>query len=557
MKRFLFWIISVLFILVGCNKNELPENDVPQLPEAFVKLMDAYRQGKVFDNATARFGVTTVTFSDGSTVEANTIELEINDCTMSDPLTVKDAGGYWQVGEMKKDVKVDRSLSDEKASPVYIYYDDKTLYIHLSNGNVISFWSLVLEEDKKNQIAEEELIRFQNLPVVRINTNGKPIVDKKNYVDGTITISDPEKLYSVISEYTAEMGIRGRGNSTWTFPKKPWKVKLDKAVSILGMPADKEWALLANYTDRTLMRNVVAMKLSEICGFSWTPRMRHVEVYLNDEYQGVYTFCEHKKVSPDRINLDLAEEGDNEGEALTGDYYIEIEAALDEPVNWRTSMGVPLMFSDPDEPTAEQEAYIKQLFADFEACLHSADMADPEKGYQSFIDVKSFIDYYIVQELTKNIDGNLFKSGFVTKQKGKKLEMYHLWDFDLTLGNCGYHHSSVGSGPDKFWILTVDSYSKPGENWFNLMIKDPAFVKRLKDRWNELKPSFDRIPTFIDQQAKILEKAQERNFEVWDINETITWVMMPSLGSYSAEVDYLRKFYKARLQWLDTEINRM
>jgi hypothetical protein len=262
-------------------------------------------------------------------------------------------------------------------------------------------------------------------------------------------------------------------------------------------------------------------------------------------------------VSPDRINIDVAEDGDDTGEAVTGGYYIEIEAALDEPINWRTGMGVPLMFSEPEEPSAAQEAYVKQLFNDFEASLYSEYLADPEKGYQAYIDVDSFIDYYIVQELTKNIDGNLFKSAFVTKERGRKLEMYHLWDFDLTLGNCGYHHSSIGSGPENFWIRDVNSYSQPGDNWFNRMMKDPAFVKRLKDRWNELKPSFETIPAFIDEQAKILEKAQKRNFEVWNINDSIGWVMMPSLGSYEKEVDYLRKFYTARLNWLHAAINAM
>jgi hypothetical protein len=159
------------------------------------------------------------------------------------------------------------------------------------------------------------------------------------------------------------MGIRGRGNSTWGWPKKPWKIKLDEKASLLGMPADKEWALLANYSDRTLVRNIVAMRLSEICGFSWTPRMRSVEVYLNGGYQGVYTLCEHKKVSSDRVDIDLVGEADNEGEAVTGGYYFEIEEQQDETTCWLTSMEVPMMFSDPEEPTARQLEYVKNLRA--------------------------------------------------------------------------------------------------------------------------------------------------------------------------------------------------
>ncbi len=413
------------------------------------------------------------------------------------------------------------------------------------------------EEDQEEQDALKELARRQNIPVVRIKTDGGAgIYDKKNYVPGTIHVADLEGLYSDVLNFNARMGIRGRGNSTWGWPKKPWKVKLDEKASILGMPADKEWALLANYSDRTLIRNLTAMKISEICGFSWTPRMRSVEVYLNGNYQGVYTFCEHKKVSLDRVDIDIVTEADNSGDAITGGYYFEMEEAMDETTCWYTGMGVPMMFSDPEEPTAQQLEYVQKYFADFEASLYSDDLADPSKGYAAYIDVDSFINYYILQELTKNIDGNLRKSSFITKERGKKLEMYHVWDFDLTLGNCGYFDWRVGNGPEGFWIKDFASNCTRGDNWFNLMMKDSAFVKKLQDRWNELMPELEKIEEFIEDQALVLDPAQKRNFKKWNINESVDWVKFPSLGSYEKEVEYLRDFYVKRLDWLDTEINR-
>lgn len=550
----LFMMIASLAILTGCSDDDsnTPPREKTQ-PEGIRELVQAYNDGRVFSSAERMAGSCVLNFADGYSLTIAESAFKVYDCTSSAPAVVSTSNGWWSVGGIIYGIKVDSSLANEDAFPVYVYYDSKTLYVYLSNNKMLKFWSVVLEEEYQD---EEELARMQNIPVIRLTAKA-PIVDKKNYVDGTITVLDPEKMYSDVTEFTADMGIRGRGNSTWTWPKKPWKVKLDSKAEILGMPADKEWALLANYSDRTLLRNIVAMKLSEMCGFSWTPRIRSVEVYLNDEYQGVYTICEHKKISSSRVNIDVVGEGDNSGDALTGGYYLEIEEAQDADVCWWTSMGVPMMFSDPEEPTDAQIQYIKDLFADFEATLQGDDFDDPKKGYAAYIDVKSFIDFYIVQELTKNVDGNVRKSSFITKERGKKMEMYHLWDFDLTMGNCGYFDSQVGNGPEGFYVKDYASNCTYGGGWYWRLFQDPAFVDKVQARWNELKPQFETIPDFIDTQALILDAARKRNFQVWDINESVDWVKFPSLGSYEAEVHYLKSFYTKRLEWLDREINNL
>ena len=536
-------LFSVLH-MTGCQEKPLlPEK--PSQPRGFLELVQAYKDGKVFEEAVLQPDSYALKFTDGYKLTIAESDFKIYDCTSKKPAKVEVSGSWWTIDGVTIPLKADSSVSDEESFPVYVYFDTRTLYAYLSNRSVLKFPSKVLEDEKE---AMEELARRQNIPIVRIDTKGKPILDKKNYVDGTISISDPEGLYSDVYEFKADMGIRGRGNSTWSFPKKPWKVKLDEKASLLGMPADKEWALLANYADRTLIRNIVAMKLSEICGFSWTPRMRSVEVYLNNEYQGVYTLCEHKKVSKDRVDIDVVGENDNSGDAVTGGYYLEIEEQQDETTCWWTSMGVPMMFSDPEEPTAQQLAYVKDMFESFEQALWARNWSQTS-GYPKYIDVDSFVDYYIVQELTKNIDGNLRKSSFITKERGKKMEMYHLWDFDLTLGNCGYFWGNVGNGPENFWIRL--------NKWFPHLFNDPAFVQKVQKRWNELMPEFSKIPDFIDEQALYLDKAQQRNFKVWSIWESVDWVSFPSLGSYEKEVDYLKEFYTERLQWLDRELNKL
>ena len=551
-------IISALFLLLGCEEE--PSVQKMEQPAGFVELVKAYEDGRVFSSASHKGGACVLDFEDGYSLSIS--DFSIYDCRNYDPKAVTRNGEWWSVGGVTLGIKVESSVPADEALPVYVYFDSMTLYVHVSNGELLKFWSVALEEQKQKEEEEqkeqEENARKQNIPVVRIKTkNGAGIYDKENYVDGTITITDPEKMYSDVTEFTADMGIRGRGNSTWGFPKKPWKVKLDKKASLLGMPADKEWALLANYADRTLLRNIVAMKLSEICGFSWTPRMRSVEVYLNDKYQGVYTLCEHKKVSKDRVNIEVVGEGDNSGDAVTGGYYLEIEEQQDETTCWWTGMNVPMMFSDPEEPTDAQYEYVTGLFDEFETALESDDFADPLLGYSNYINVDSFINYFIVQELTKNPDGNLRKSSFITKERGKKMEMYHVWDFDLTLGNCGYFPGAVGNGPDGFWVKDYGQGDRYKGGWFYRLFQDPAFVDAVQTRWNELLPELKKIPEFIDEQAFIIKPARERNFKVWNINESVFWVNFPSLGSYEAELDYLKKFYTERLQWLTTEINKL
>lgn len=536
-------IIHILFSLVLLASCQKPEPDSEQgkdkvLP-GYKELLEAYDAGKQYKAVEAAEGQNVVIFEDGSKITVPTSSFAIHD-HMDSPAPIIEliAGSpWWRIdGQMTGIPVVASSTPKESALPVYVYYDKKTLHMHISNRDVLVFPSRKLD-------MENEMQRRQNIPVVYIDTGGKGIYDKENYVKGTITIKDPEKLYGDVEEFSAPMGIRGRGNSTWSFPKKPWKVKLDSKASIFGMGADKEWCLLANYADRTLIRNILAMKLSEICGFAWTPHMYSVHVYLNNKYQGVYTLCEHKKVHKDRVDIDLD----------AGDVYLEIEQQQDETTCWWTGMGVPMMFSDPEEPSAELLAEIKKWFKDFETSLYSKDIADPKKGYAAYIDVDSFIDYYIVQELAKNTDGNLRKSSFITKKKGQKMEMYHLWDFDLTFGNSG----GLLHDPEGFFIKDYNPSWQIGDNWFNRMMTDPAFVERLQARWNELYPQLQSMVAFIDEQAFILDKAQKENFKVWSIWESVDWVDCPSLGSYQKEVAFLKEFYSERLEWMNTAINKL
>lgn len=422
-------------------------------------------------------------------------------------------------------------------------------------------YKVIAEDGKSVEYTVTVVRKAPRMPSVYIDTNGgDPILDKENYVTMDVRIEDPDKLYTDGTTFTSSGGIRGRGNSTWGMPKKPYRMKLDSKASLLGMSTDKDWALLANYTDKTLLRNITAFEISRIAGMEWTPTSLSVEVYLNNEYQGVYALTEHVKVSKERLNMDLIKPGDNSGEALTGDYFLELDFHMDEEYTFETNMKqLPIMFKDPDKPTDQQLEYVKDFFNTAENTLYSLNFADPVNGYKKYIDMESFINYYIVQELTKNVDGNMRGSCYLALRRNGKIEQPLVWDFDIAFGNANHITWEQGAssvGWDGWYIKTCAP-------WFDQFFKDPAFVTALKARWNELKPQLDQLPDYIREKARLLDDAQHRNFTSklaggagWDIHE-VMWPNHIDRGSYAAELAYLTTFVEKRLDWLNTNINNL
>ena len=389
---------------------------------------------------------------------------------------------------------------------------------------------------------------YWSFPTVYLYTEGgRPVKDKVNYVPGSIRVDDPLAEHSSVRTFSADMKIRGRGNSSWEFfPKKPYRIKLDEKSEVLGMKSDKDWILIANYNDKSLLRNAVGFELSRICGLDWTPAFVPVEVYFNDLYIGVYDFGEHKETGKNKVNIDPD----------AGDVYLELECYPDEPYNFWTSMSVPLTYKDPEAPSDELRAEVEGFFDAFERALRSDNFANPGIGYAAYIDIKSFVDNYIIQELTKNYDGNLHKSTFFSKKKGGKLVFCHVWDFDLSLGNCSFFGDLPGgNGPEGFYVKDY-GFQGYGWGWYYRLFQDPVFRKKVKDRWNELKPQLETIPDFIDRRAEYLQQVTDNNFRRWSILRRNVWSQPVIPGSYAGEIEYLKDFYRQRLAWLDKEINQ-
>lgn len=402
-------------------------------------------------------------------------------------------------------------------------------------------------EDPEPEVPGQPAVR-EHMPEVYIETEGrKPINHRSQYVKGSIRIEDLEHWYSDVAVFEAPMQIRGRGNTTWTnFPKKPYKIRLDESASIFGCHKDKDWVLLANYSDKSLMRNRLGLKLSEVCGLEWTPKAFSVVVYLNDTYMGVYDLVEHKEAGNHKIEIDISK----------GECYLEIEAKKDKPVWFDTKyMNIPIMFNEPENPSDELLTFIKGRFAGFEQSLLSEDFSNPTTHYSNYIDVDSFINNYIVQEVAKNIDGDLFKSLFLVKRQNQPIKFCHEWDFDLAFGNCDYLHYHQGAtNTYAGWFIRNHSQEGLNTGWYYHLFKDPEFKQKVKKRWIELYPQMCALTEYIDTLHIELKTAAEKNFKRWGTLNVYVWPNAKVLGDYDKEVEYLKDFYIKRLEWMNEYI---
>jgi hypothetical protein len=387
------------------------------------------------------------------------------------------------------------------------------------------------------------------LPMVSIRTaSGTAIVSKLIYVNATMTVVDS----AGVTLFDGPLEIRGRGNSTWEMPKKPYRLRLTSSASLLGMPASRHWALLANFSDKTLLRNELAFRFSEMLGMPWTPRARSVDVQVNGEYLGVYQLVETIRIAPDRVNITSLRAADTTAAAITGGYLIEVDERRGESFCFNSTITqMVFCLADPDAlldaDRAPQRAYIQRYIAQTDSAIFGADFADPAKGYAAFIDVASLVDFHIMQEIVKNVDGSMRFSTYMYKPRGGKLVMGPVWDFDLAFGNVNYDNADLTTG-----------WHNRRTRWYARLFEDPAFKARVVSRWNELSSngSIARFQKLIFERANYMNVVQARNFERWPILNTYVWPNRVVMGSYDGEVIAMNGWLLERIRWMNAEIGR-
>lgn len=339
--------------------------------------------------------------------------------------------------------------------------------------------------------------RKTGLPILYLNTQyGAKILSKEDYVKATVTLHNGD-------EVTDELpcNVRGRGNTTWYWPKKPYALKMDAKTSFFGFPAHKRWVLLANFLDRTMMRNLIAMRVSSMTSLAWTPRCRSVELVLNGAHQGTYLLIEQVKVDKNRVNV-------KDGYLLESDFHYDNKVQWMDPhgrsVEFNNGIPFGIKHPDEDEVTPDQIQYAKDYVNRVASVIYGPDFRDPEKGYASVIDVDSFIDYWIVFEVMGNHELGNPGSVYYHFEREGKMVAGPCWDFDW--GILSYNTSPQAR----------NGLINGKACWYARLFEDPAFRSKVKARYQQLLPQLQTIPAYIDELEKQLEASAKLNFQMWN-----------------------------------------
>ena len=381
------------------------------------------------------------------------------------------------------------------------------------------------------------LTYFTGLPIVYIDTDNVPVDTREVYVDGSLELFGGLNFNHIDG---SSIRIRGRGNSTWFNPKKPFQIRFDTKTSVLGMPEDKRWVLLAEYSDKTMLRNKITYEMGAMSILDYTPTGEFVELFLNNVHQGTYLLAQKVEETNNRVQL-----GDN-------GYLIEIDQ------NYRVDPDdvffMPTIFTqiytsnvfNIKHPTtmygsAEFEL-IEQHINNFESALFGPNFTDSNTGYRAYIDMDSFVDWFLINEISKTVDAQWFSSIYFTYVPGEKIKMGPLWDFDLSYGNVDYADPQY---PEGFWVKD--------NPWISRMFEDPYFVSLVEDRFVYYYNNLGHFNEVIDNNSAYIENSQTVNYEIWETLGTYVWPNPIWFNTYDEEVTHLKQWLSARLNWLAQE----
>ena len=511
----------------------------------------------------------------------------------SEGLSVSFAGNYAKVGQAIT-LKVENASSDAVTYKWTV--DNKSVGTDSSYTPVqddLMKWIRVTVTCGGETTSAEMF--FSTLPVVYINTEGgQAITSKEKYIDAELVIQGNETYNSKTTKlYSGATEIRGRGNSTWSQPKKPYRLKLDKNTDLLGMGKSKHWVLLANYLDESLQRNALAYNLSGAMGMEQMATV-FVDVVLNGDYVGNYQLCENIRVDPTRVDIfdwesfcedsagviadaeDLSkdETGDLEeymaehmgwitsgtvtfgGKTYTianypeiqipdisGGYLIELDEYYDEVSKFKTENNQPIMFKNPEfvGTNPEMMAYIKAYIQAFENAVQTDSYTAAYEGeilhYSELFDMDALVDYWLINEIFFNEELNK-KSTYMYKDIDGLMKMGPIWDMDWSSGGEGQTHIT------NEWATRHYSMNAQANSWYKFLIQDPYFIVKAQERYWQIRN--DQVVDMLaelDSNYELLKESAAGNGKRWNYG-----------SDYKKYVDNLRNWLNTHLTWMDTQM---
>ena len=358
------------------------------------------------------------------------------------------------------------------------------------------------------------------------NNRQKGSITKETYIDAVYSLVGSDTYADIVDN---PISVKGRGNYSWSFDKKPLTLSLPKKQDWLGMGEGKKWVLINNYVDKTLLRNYITFCFARDVGMNYTPDCRFVDVYLNGKYEGNYLLFEKIGISENRVSID-------ESDGIL--FEIEMPFRHEDCTDcYETPSGVHLMYSDYEGAGA--------AYPNMDSILKKMDQS-LSKGYaeySKYIDVDSFIDWYIVNEFAKNYDSKFVTSCYCYYSNGK-IYMGPVWDYDTCYGN---QNTDGCMYPEGFHVSQAP--------WYQILLSDETFSKKLSEKWNKIYSdgTIDKFFNYIDYADKLIATSRNKNFERWPDCLNMTIRSENPYYTYAGELGHLKKFITERKNWLNAQ----
>lgn len=408
-----------------------------------------------------------------------------------------------------------------------------------------------------------------DLPVLILDAygGGKPA---REYKDVAIMLMEPKNNeVSLLQTPTVatRAGFHVRGQSSANFEKTPYRLELwdnqneDAKYSLLGMPGDGDWALLSPFPDKSLIRNALAYELGTTMGLK-APRYRFVEVYLNldnqplssADYQGVYLLTETLEIDKDRVNIKKLKDDDLTEPNITGGYLMQFNMMATDGPLVKGSGWNDLEIKDPDDLLPQQLTWISNYIQKVHNSIRSTNPSDPTTGYPAYIDVDSFINYIIENELAREGDSYM-RSTYIYKDRGAKLAAGPVWDYDLGY-NCVTGMMGMQTNYVEGWQFQPMFGMSSTCDWYYKLMQDSAFQSKISARWQELRngPLSDtQIKALVQKLTTPLANGAKRNFQKWNNlgTATVGGFSTQTTQTWEEQITILQNFLLQRAAWLD------